>query len=66
MADSALADFSTVSGIVIAKGNTALAEVLRLALEAAVIDGSYGKMLHEFGLAEAALTIDEIRNPPRP
>ena len=66
MTGSALTDFSTVSGIVIAKGNTALAEALRLALEAAVADGSYGKLLNEFGLAEAALTVDEIRNPPRP
>lgn len=66
MADSVLTDSSTVSGIVIAKGNSALAEALRLALEAAVADGSYRRMLSEFGLAEAALTIDEIRNPPRP
>lgn len=65
MTGSVLKDFSTVSGIVVAKGNTALAEALRLALEAAVADGSYGRLLDAFGLAESALTVDEIRNPPR-
>ena len=65
MTGGMLKDFSTVSGIVIAKGNAALAEALRLALEAAVADGSYGRLLDGFGLAEAALTVDEIRNPPR-
>lgn len=65
MTGSMLKDVSTVSGIVVAKGNIALAEALRLALEAAVADGSYSHLLDEFGLAEAALTVDEIRNPPR-
>lgn len=65
MTGSLLQDFTTVSGIVVAKGNTAMADALRLALEATVADGSYGRLLDQFGLAEAALTVDEIRNPPR-
>ena len=65
MTGNLLKEFSTVSGIVVAKGNTAMAEALRLALEAAVVDGSYGRLLEGFDLAEAALTVDEIRNPPR-
>ncbi|MGI4802279.1 MAG: transporter substrate-binding domain-containing protein [Janthinobacterium lividum] len=64
MTGGVLKDVSTVSGIVIAKGNAALAEALRLALEGAVADSSYGRLFDEFGLAEAALTVDEIRNPP--
>jgi polar amino acid transport system substrate-binding protein len=65
MTGNILKEFSTVSGIVVAKGNTAIANALRLSLEALVADGSYGRLLDGFGLAEAALTVEEIRNPPR-
>ena len=64
MTGGALRGMSTVSGIVIAKGNAALAEALRLALEVAVADATYAHLFDEFGLAEAALTVNEIRNPP--
>ena len=57
---------TTLSGIVMARGNARLHEALRLALESAVADGSYPKILAEFGVPEGALTVEQIRNPPQP
>lgn len=63
MAASTLAGLSTVSGIVIAKGNTALREALRLALEDALADGSYAKVMADFGVPDGVLTLEQMRNP---
>ena len=54
---------NTISGIVIRKGNAALHDELRLALESALADGSYAKLMAEFGVPEGALTLEQIRNP---
>lgn len=63
MAASTLAGLSTVSGIVIAKGNMALREALRLALEDALADGGYAKVITDFGVPDGALTLEQMRNP---
>jgi hypothetical protein len=64
MTESTLAETASIAGIVVAKDNTALYEALRLALESAISDGGYRKILDEFGVGEGALTINEVRNPP--
>jgi polar amino acid transport system substrate-binding protein len=56
---------ANVSGIVVKKGSADLYRALQLALEAAVADGSYAALLKEFGADSGALTVDEIRNPPK-
>jgi polar amino acid transport system substrate-binding protein len=58
---SVLKDSQTISGIVIAKGNTALQTALMRALEDAVADGSYLKILEQYGVPDAALTVEQIR-----
>ncbi len=63
MSDGTLPGDRTLSGIVVAKGNTALAEALRLALASAAADGSYGALLTEFGVPDGALRIEQIRSP---
>lgn len=63
MTTTTLAGFNTVSGIVVAKGNAALREALRLALEDALADGSYAKIMADFGVPDGALTEEQIRNP---
>ncbi|WP_046868171.1 ABC transporter substrate-binding protein [Microvirga massiliensis] len=60
MTTSVLKDSQTIAGIVIAKGNTALQKALMVALEDAVADGSYHKILEEFGVPDAALTVEQI------
>ena len=55
---------ATLSGIVIAKGNKALHEALRLALESAIQDGSYMAILKEFGVADGAVTVEQVRSAP--
>ena len=54
----------TLSGIVVAKTNAALANALRLALADAAADGSYGALLAEFGVPDGALSVAQIRTPP--
>ncbi|CAN7303254.1 transporter substrate-binding domain-containing protein [Bosea sp. LjRoot9] len=66
MTTSTLADSISTSGIVIAKGNEALRTALRLALESAVTDGSYQKILADFGVPDGALSVEQIRNPLPP
>jgi polar amino acid transport system substrate-binding protein len=56
---------ANVSGIVVKKGNEPLYRALELALESAVEDGSYASLLKEYGVPAGALTLDEIRNPPK-
>lgn len=64
MTESTLAETASLSGMVVAKANTALHEALKLALESAIADGSYLNILNEYGVAEGALTAAEVRNPP--
>lgn len=63
MTATTLPGLNTVSGIVIAKGNTALHEALPFALESALADGSYAKIMADFGVPDGALTVEQIRNP---
>lgn len=64
MLPATLANSLSVSGIVVAKGNTAMHEALRLALESAVADGSYRKILDDFDVPDEALTVEQIRSSP--
>ncbi|MBO1073339.1 transporter substrate-binding domain-containing protein [Roseomonas marmotae] len=64
MTESTLPDRSTLSGIVIAKNNAALEKAIQMALESAVQDGSYVRLLEEFGVPDGAVTVEQIRNPP--
>lgn len=59
-----LPETSDLAGIVIAKGNDQLAKALRLALVSAIEDGSYAKILKQYGAEDGALTVAEVRNPP--
>jgi len=61
MTKSVLPGSLSISGIVVAKGNTALQNALLLAMESAVADGSYMKIMTEFGVPDGALTVAEIR-----
>jgi len=49
----------SLAGIVVAKDNDGLVKALRLALLDMMHDGSYQKLLAEFGVADAALTLAE-------
>lgn len=64
MTESTLPETASLAGIVVAKDNVALQEALKLALESAIADGSYRKILDEYGVGESALTAAEVRNPP--
>jgi polar amino acid transport system substrate-binding protein len=64
MTKATLPDTSSIAGIVIGKENHQLATAIRLALESAIADGSYRKILEKFGATDGALTIAEVRNPP--
>ncbi|MBM3573825.1 MAG: transporter substrate-binding domain-containing protein [Alphaproteobacteria bacterium] len=59
-----LPDYASIAGIVIGKENHQLVTAVRLALESAITDGSYIKILQKFGAPEGALTIAEVRTPP--
>ncbi len=61
MTTSVLADSLSISGIVVAKGNVALQNALLMAMESAVADGSYMKIMTEFGVPDGALTAAEMR-----
>ena len=63
MAPGLLAGRSSISGIVVAKGDAAMATALRLALESAIADGSYQKLLDKFGVPDGAVSVDQIRHP---
>jgi len=66
MTSGMLPDMTTLSGIVIGRDNKALHEALRLALESAIADGSYMKIMTDYGVPDGALTVEQIRNPPPP
>ena len=61
MTTSVLEDSLSISGIVVAKGNEALQKALLMAMESAVSDGSYARIMGEFGVPDGALTIAEMR-----
>jgi polar amino acid transport system substrate-binding protein len=63
MTAEALPGHSLICGIVIARGNAALRQALLLALESAVADGSYRKVLDDFSASQGALTLEQIRTP---
>lgn len=59
-----LPDYASIAGIVIGRENNQLATAIRLALESAIEDGSYRRILEKYGATEGILTIPEVRNPP--
>ncbi len=61
MTQGTLAGTTSLAGIVIAKDNAELAAAFRRALEDMVRDGSYEKILDQFGVADAALTLEEVQ-----
>jgi polar amino acid transport system substrate-binding protein len=64
MTTPTLADTSSIAGVVINQGNTELETAVRLALESAIEDGSYHKILQKYGAEDGALTVEEVRSPP--
>lgn len=63
MTPGTLRDTRSLAGIVIAKDNDQLAKALRLALLDMMHDGSYRKLLAEYGVADAALSPAEVEKP---
>lgn len=63
MTEGTLADTRDVSGIVIAKDNDKLAEAIRLALLSMLKDGSYQKLLNDYGVGSAALSQSDVQTP---
>ncbi|MBV9537984.1 MAG: ABC transporter substrate-binding protein [Acidisphaera sp.] len=63
MTSGSLAGHTLLSGIVVAKGNDALRAALRQALAGAVADGSYARLMSDFGVPEGALTVAQINAP---
>lgn len=66
MTTATLPDQVSTSGIVVAKGNRALQDALRLALESATSDGSYVGILDQFGVPDGAVTVQQLRGPVSP
>lgn len=64
MAPGTLANYQSISGIVIGKGNTELYKAMEMALESAVSDGSYKKLLDKYSVADGMLTLDQIKSGP--
>jgi polar amino acid transport system substrate-binding protein len=64
MTTATLPETSALAGIVIAKDNDQLAKAVQLALESAIEDGSYAKILQKYGAEDGALNIAEVRDPP--
>lgn len=62
MSHGSLAETRSLAGIVIAKDNTQLANAVRLALLGMISDGSYQKLLAEYGVAEAALSATDVKS----
>ena len=62
MTDAILPGLTTPAGIVVAKPNTALQTALRLALESAAADGSYGAIMAAFGVPEGALDAAQLHS----
>jgi polar amino acid transport system substrate-binding protein len=63
MTEGTLADTRDLSGIVIGKDNAKLAAAIRLALLGMQRDGSYQKLLNDYGVGSAALDPTEIQTP---
>ena len=66
MTTAVLPETSELAGIVIAKDNDQLAKAIQLALESAIEDGAYAKILAKYGAEDGALTVAEVRNPRPP
>jgi polar amino acid transport system substrate-binding protein len=63
MTPGSLPETRSLAGIVINKENTELANAVRLALVETMRDGTYKKILAEYGVADAALTPSEVHKP---
>ncbi|MCB8878057.1 transporter substrate-binding domain-containing protein [Acidisoma silvae] len=66
MASGTLAGNLSMAGIVVSKGNAALEKALTLAIESAMDDGSYRKIMADFGVPEGAISKAQLRAPAQP
>ncbi|QEW24050.1 ABC-transporter arginine-binding protein precursor (plasmid) [Paracoccaceae bacterium] len=64
MTDGILDGRSSISGIVVGKDDAALQNALTLALVSAINDGTYAKILDNFGVPEGILTVEQVETPP--
>jgi polar amino acid transport system substrate-binding protein len=62
LAPGALSGMNSISGIIVGKSNEGLYKALLLAMKSAVADGSYAAVLDKFGVADGALTLEQIEN----
>jgi polar amino acid transport system substrate-binding protein len=63
LAEGNVEGYETINGMIVAKGSGQLQTALKLALEDAVADGSYAKVLSEFGVPDGNVTLEQIRAP---
>ena len=63
MTEGMLAGTQDVAGIVIGKDNDKLASAIRLALVGMLRDGSYQKLLDDYGVGSAAVGLAEVQTP---
>lgn len=66
MASGTLAGNLSMAGIVVRKGNAALEKALTLAMESAMDDGSYAKIMADFGVPEGAISKAQLLAPAQP
>jgi polar amino acid transport system substrate-binding protein len=65
MTEGMLPGTEDYAGIVIGKDNDKLATAIRLALVGMVRDGSYQKLLNDYGVGSAALSLAEVQTLPK-
>ncbi len=63
MTEGMLAGTQDVAGVVIGKDNDKLASAIRLALAGMLRDGSYQKLLNDYGVGSAAVSLTEVQTP---
>jgi polar amino acid transport system substrate-binding protein len=63
MTEGTLPGTQDVAGVVIGKDNDKLAAAIRLALAGMVRDGSYQKLLSDYGVSSSALSLTDVETP---
>jgi polar amino acid transport system substrate-binding protein len=63
MTEGTLGGTQDFAGIVVGKDNDKLATAMRLALVGMVRDGSYQKLLSDYGVASSSLSLAEVQTP---
>jgi polar amino acid transport system substrate-binding protein len=53
----------SVTGFAISKGNEAMHKALTLAMESAIKDGSYHKLLEEYGVGDLGISVETLHTP---